>query len=89
MAVRLNLRHQDMIREKIKGSQLVNVLSNHALGKQELGSTQVTAALGLLKKVIPDLKATDHTNDGDKFEFPTTIDVNIVKPEKRSDPTDA
>ena len=49
-----------MIREKIRGSQLVNVLEDHVLvgGDKELKQSQVTAALGLLKKVVPDLTAT-------------------------------
>lgn len=77
-----------MIREKIRGSQLVNVLTDHALGEKELGTSQVTAALGLLKKVVPDLKATDHTNAGEKFEWPN-VNVNVTRPEKRIDPTDS
>ena len=77
-----------MVREKIRGSQLINVLTNHALGTQEMGSTQVTAALGLLKKVVPDLAATQHSGDQDNPLFPSDVNVNVVRPEKRSDPTD-
>lgn len=88
MAARLNKRHQDMIREKIKGSQLVNVLTDHALGEKELAPSQVTAGLGLLKKVIPDLKATEHTGkDGDVL-FPEALELTIIRPKKRSDPTE-
>lgn len=63
MAERLNKRHQEMIREKIRGSQLVNRLENHVLDDLELSPTQVTAALGLLRKVVPDLKATEHSGE--------------------------
>ena len=65
MAARLNRRHQEMIREKIRASQLVNRLENYVLGPAEgqepvhLEPGQITAALGLLRKCVPDLKASD------------------------------
>ena len=62
MAERLNRRHQEMVREKIRASQLINRLENHVFGDLDLSNTQVTAALGLLKKCVPDLKATEHSN---------------------------
>ena len=46
-------------REKIKASMLINSLENHVLKGSKMKSTQVTAALGLLKKVVPDLSATE------------------------------
>ena len=55
MAARLRPRHQDEIREKIRASQLVNRLEDHVLGEVEMKPTQVTAALGLLKKCVPDI----------------------------------
>lgn len=52
-------------RAKIQTTQLVNRLTNHALGKVKMGPTQVTAALGLLKKSLPDMAAVAHTgSDG-------------------------
>jgi hypothetical protein len=59
MAARLNRRHQDMVREKIRASQLINRLQDHVFGETELSATQVNAALGLLKKSIPDIKAIE------------------------------
>jgi hypothetical protein len=61
LAARLNRRHQEAIREKIRASQLVNRLESHILDDLELTSTQVTAALGLLKKCVPDLRASEDT----------------------------
>ena len=61
MAARLNRRHQDMVREKIRASQLVNRLEDHVLGEVDMSNTQVTAALGLLKKCVPDLRQSDDT----------------------------
>jgi hypothetical protein len=65
MAARtIRVRHQDDIRNKIRASQLVNRLEDHVFGKVDLGQSQVTAALGLLKKCVPD-----------KTENKTEIDV--------------
>lgn len=60
MAARKNkIRHDESTREKIRASQLINRLTDHALGEVEMSSTQVTAALGLLRKAIPDLSAAE------------------------------
>lgn len=45
-------------RTKIQKSKILNRLIAHAEGSEEMTSTQVTAALGLLKKALPDLSAT-------------------------------
>ena len=42
---------------KIQTTVLVKCLTDHVLGKKEMSSSQVTAALGLIRKVIPDLAA--------------------------------
>ena len=58
MAARIRrVTHQNDIREKIRASQLVNRLENHVFGDLELSPTQVTAALGLLKKCVPDMSS--------------------------------
>ena len=62
MAARLRKTHQDDVRSKIKTSQLVNRLTDHALGKVEMSRSQVQAISILLKKVLPDLQAV--TLDG-------------------------
>ena len=62
MAARLNRRHQSMVREKIRASQLVNALENHVLGRKKMSATQVSAALGLLKKCVPDMAVVQHGN---------------------------
>ena len=64
MAARIRkIRHDDETRAKIKTSQLVNRLTDHVLGKVEMTATQVTAALGLLKKALPDLAAIEHSGE--------------------------
>jgi len=50
-----------MVREKIRASQLINRLEDHVFGEADMSNTQVQAALGLLKKCVPDLKASDDT----------------------------
>ena len=65
MAIRKKLHHDAKTREKIRTSQLINRLTDHVLGKCELSSSQVSAALGLMKKTLPDLQATEHTGQID------------------------
>lgn len=65
MAARIRkIRHDAETRLKIQTSQLINRLQSHVFGKVEMSQTQVTAAMGLLKKTLPDLSAT-------------TIDANV------------
>jgi hypothetical protein len=62
MAARLRTQHQDEVRAKIQSAQLINRLSAIASGEvtgENLG-VQVQAALGLLKKVVPDLASVQH-----------------------------
>jgi hypothetical protein len=51
--------HQDDVRAKIQTSQLVNRLTDHALGNVELSPTQVRAIEILIKKTLPDLQAIE------------------------------
>jgi hypothetical protein len=45
------------IREKIRTTQLVKRLEDFAFGSVKMEPAQVTAALGVLKKTLPDLAA--------------------------------
>lgn len=60
--VRLNPAHDERTRAKIKTSQIINRLEKLVNGDVEMSSQQVTAALGLLRKTLPDLSAV--TLDG-------------------------
>jgi hypothetical protein len=44
-------------RTKIQNSRILRVLIDHVEGRAEVSQARVTAALGLLKKVLPDLQA--------------------------------
>lgn len=51
----------DKWRENIRTSMLINRLESHVLGEVELTASQVSAALGLLRKTAPDLTQVDGT----------------------------
>ncbi len=67
MAARLNPKHDQRTRDKIRTSQLINRLESFVFGQKdgktkkvvEMTTQQVTAALGLLRKTLPDLQATE------------------------------
>jgi hypothetical protein len=61
MAVRKRLFHPEEVRQKIRTSQLVNRLNAFVNGEVELSPHQVTAALGLIRKTMPDLSALAHS----------------------------
>ena len=61
MAIRKHLSHPEIVRQRIQTSQIVNRLTDHVNGAVELTATQVTAALGLLRKSLPDLTAISHS----------------------------
>src|SRR5580765_4270725 len=60
MAARnLKIRHDEETRAKIKTSQLLNRLQDHAFDKCDMSATQIRAAEICLRKTIPDLTATE------------------------------
>jgi hypothetical protein len=66
--VRLNPMRQTEVREKIRARALVRALENHILKKTKMESSAVTAALGLLKKCVPDLQRSELTGkDGESI----------------------
>jgi cell division septal protein FtsQ len=44
-------------RSKIRNSRILSALIEHVEGTREMTATQVSAGLGLLKKVFPDLSS--------------------------------
>ena len=71
MARRLNPQHDARTREKIQPSQLVNRLNSFVLDGVdpktkkpiEMSREQITVALGLLKKTLPDLSSVELKGD--------------------------
>ena len=84
MAARLLKRNDDISRAAIQTTQLVKRLNFFALGaddpcypgkKLEMTDGQIRAALGLLRKTIPDLAVTAHTGpDGGPVMIITGVD---------------
>ena len=58
------VKHDDFTRAKIRVSQLINVLENHALSGGEFEPTRVRAIEILLRKALPDLSNVNHTEEG-------------------------
>jgi hypothetical protein len=52
MPARLNRRHQDMVRQKIQATQLINGLQKHIDGDREMSATQIQASKILLDKAL-------------------------------------
>jgi len=53
----------DEHRVKIQNSNILNALIEHATGARDMSATQVSAGLGLLRKVLPDLTAVEHSGE--------------------------
>lgn len=78
MATRKQLFHPDDVKKRIQASQLINRLTKHALSaKPTMDASQVTAATKLLNKVVPDLKAVEHTGEnGGPVKILPIININ-------------
>lgn len=57
--VRKTIWTPEIVRSRIRTSQIARRLTDHVLGQVEMSATQVTAALGLLRKTLPDLSQMD------------------------------
>lgn len=68
------------MREKIRATLLIKKLENHVLDNAGLDASQVTAALGLLKKIVPDLSAVELSSDPEKpVEIVNRIELVALK----------
>lgn len=56
----------DRTKIRIQTSQIVNRLEDHVFGNIKMEPSAVSAALGLLKKKLPDLAATTHEGNPDQ-----------------------
>jgi hypothetical protein len=57
-------RHHEDTRRKIQAAQIINRLEAHVFGEKPiLDPSQVNAAKVLLAKVLPDLKAHEHSGE--------------------------
>ncbi len=59
----LGMDWEQTIRDRIQNSKIANQLISFVLGEIKLEPSQVTAALGLLKKVLPDLSSSENKTE--------------------------
>lgn len=71
----LNPAAVERIREKIRAGMILKALEEHVVEGKEMSSTQVTAALGLLRKVVPDLTASQISGDPNN---PLSVGVQVA-----------
>lgn len=74
-------------RRKIRESGVLDALIGYVEGKRDLSSSQVSAALGLLKKSVSDLSTyapSEETDAGrsDGVADTTPIEIRIVDPHR-------
>jgi hypothetical protein len=72
-------------RDKIRNSNILTALIEHAEGQRDMSPSQVTAGLGLLKKALPDVQTI--TLQGDEDGGPVQLSgiaVNFVRPDSSS-----
>ncbi|BEV44778.1 hypothetical protein [Afipia carboxidovorans] len=86
MAKRKQLWHPDDVKAKIKTSQLINRLTDHALSSTPImDASQVQAARALIAKVLPDVKEIDHKSS-DGSMTPSRVElVALTGNDNRSD----
>ena len=64
--------YPEIARDRIRSTLLIDKLQNHILEGHEMNKTQVSAAIALLKKTVPDLQSIEATHKGDA-EHPIMI----------------
>jgi hypothetical protein len=83
------IRHDENTRDKIQCAMIVNRLTKCVMGEIELSATQVSAALGLLRKKLPDLSSQQLTGDKDNpVHQVSRIERDIVDPMPVPSPTE-
>lgn len=73
-------RMSDAHRIKIQNSNILNALIEHVDGKRDMSSTQVSAGIALLKKVLPDLSTVTHQGD-EENPINTVTRIELVAPD--------
>jgi hypothetical protein len=69
--------YAEAVRARIRAGGIAKRLEGHVLGKVEMTSTQVQAALGLLKKVVPDQQQTEISGPGGG-DIPVSLAVSFL-----------
>lgn len=66
MAARLDRRHSELSKERIKTTLLLERVQSHAFGDLEMTPSQLQAAFGLLDRTVPKLSTVQHVGDKDQ-----------------------
>lgn len=72
------ISHDEKTREKIKISQLINRLQDHALKGTEMEQSRIKAIEILLRKSLPDLSSIQLTGDQNNPVAVTEVQFNVV-----------
>lgn len=80
--VRLNPQHDERTRAKIQTSQIINRLESFINGDVKMEPAQVTAALGLIKKTLPDLAAQQNIESSQESleDYLKSLDADTEAP---------
>lgn len=76
-------------RVKIRNSNILNALIEHVEGIREMSATQVTAGVALLRKVLPDLSAVEHSGEIEMRRASEMSDDELAAIAARSSPVAA
>ncbi len=72
--------YAEAVRARIRAGGIVKRLEDHVLGKVEMTATQVSAALGLLRKAVPDLASVEHSGvGGGPIEFTNVDKLEVAR----------
>ena len=71
----------DAHRVKIQNSNVLNALVEHVIGKREMSSTQVTAGIALMRKVLPDLSNVEVSGDAENPLHAVVTQIALVAPD--------
>ena len=82
MAARLRKLHQDDVRAKIQTTQLIKRLEDHVLKGTKMEKTQVSAAMGLIRKTLPDLSTMELKGDPDNPLEMNIRTIELVAPKQ-------
>ena len=78
--------YAESVRARIRAGGIAKRLEGHVLGKVDMSASQVSAALGLLKKVVPDQQAMELSGpEGGPIESVTRIERVVVDGPKPQD----
>ena len=70
----------DAVRNRIRAGGIVFRLEQHVLGAIPMSATQVSAALGLLRKCVPDLATVEHTGkNGGPIETKQVSETDLAR----------